>query len=83
MVSLIAKIEYVNINLNWMQEIMAERKKKLRYSEETPWFPEYYIGWIGIGNCDQEASTMYVLLLNYNFWLRKKNPKVSDASRHR
>ena len=35
---------------------MAGQKKKLRYSEETPWFPEYYIGWIGIGNCDQETS---------------------------
>ena len=56
MVSLVAKIEYVIMNSNWMQEIMAGQKKKLRYSEETPWFPEYYIGWIGIGNCDQETS---------------------------
>ena len=36
MVSLVAKIEYVIINSNWMQEIMAGQKKKLRYSEETP-----------------------------------------------
>ena len=35
---------------------MAGQKKKLRYSEETPWFPEYYIGWIGIGNCGQKTS---------------------------
>ena len=41
MVSLVAKIEYVIINSNRMQEIMAGQKKKLRYSEETPWFPEY------------------------------------------
>ena len=63
MVSLVAKIEYVIINSNWMQEIMAGRKKKLRYSEETPRFPKYYIGWIGIGNCDQETSnTNYSLV---------------------
>ena len=30
---------------------MAGHKKKLWYSEETPWFPKYFIGWIGIGNC--------------------------------
>ena len=35
MVSLVAKIEYVIINSNWMQEIMAGPKKELRYSEET------------------------------------------------
>ena len=57
MVSLVAKIEYVIINSNWTQEIMAGQKKKLSYSEETLWFPEYYIGWIGIGNCDQETSS--------------------------
>ena len=57
--SLVAKIEYVIINSNWTQEIMAGQKKKLRYSEETPWFPEYYIGWIGIGNCVQKTSTKY------------------------
>ena len=38
---------------------MAGRKKKLRYSEETLWFPEYYIGWIGSGNCDQETSSKH------------------------
>ena len=37
---------------------MTGQKKKLRYSEETPWFSEYYIGWIGIGNCGQETSTV-------------------------
>jgi hypothetical protein len=36
MVSLVAKIEYVIINSNWTQEIMAGQKNKLRYSEETP-----------------------------------------------
>ena len=42
---------------------MAGQKKKLRYSEETPGFPEYYIGWIGIGNSDQKTSITY-------HWLR-------------
>jgi hypothetical protein len=42
-----------------MQEIMAWQKKKPRYSSESPWFPEYYIGWIGIGNCGQKTSTSY------------------------
>ena len=43
---------------------MAGQKKKLRYSEETPWSPEYYIGWIGIGigNCGQKTSNKYVSL---------------------
>ena len=59
MVSLVAKIEYVTINSNWTQDIMIGQKKKLRYSEQTPWFPQYYIGWIGIGNCDQETSSIY------------------------
>ena len=36
MVSLAAKIEYVIINSNWTQEIMAGQKEKLKYSEETP-----------------------------------------------
>ena len=45
---------------------MAGQKKKLRYSEETPWFPKYYIGWIGIGNCDQETSTIYHLKKSVN-----------------
>ena len=67
MVSLVAKIEYVIINSNWMQEIMAGQKKKLRYSEETPWFPEYYISWIGIGNCDQETSTRYLCVFQICF----------------
>ena len=35
-------------------------KKKLIYSKETPRFSNYYIGWIGICNCDQKTSTMYV-----------------------
>ena len=34
---------------------MAGWKKKSRYSEETPWFPEYYIGWIGIRKCGQKT----------------------------
>ena len=37
---------------------MAGQKKKTRYSEETLWFPNYYIGWIGIGNCGQKTSIM-------------------------
>ena len=57
MATLFAKIEYVIIKSNWMQEIMTGQKKKLRYSEETP---EYYIGWIGIGNCDQKTSNKYL-----------------------
>ena len=32
----VAKIEYVIINSNWTQEIMAAQNKKRRYSEETP-----------------------------------------------
>ena len=64
MVSLVAKIRIpmssLIINSNWMQKIMDGRKKKLRYSEETPWFPKYYIGWIGIGNCDQGDSVVGV-----------------------
>ena len=38
-----------------MQEIMAG------FSDETLWFPRYYIGWIGIGNYDQETSNKYLL----------------------
>ena len=34
---------------------MAGQQKKQKYSEETPWFPKYFIGWIGIGNCDQKT----------------------------
>ena len=55
----VAKIEYVIINSNWMHEIMAGQKKKPRYSSESPWFPEYYIGWMGISNCSHETSTTY------------------------
>ena len=58
MVSLVAKIENVIINLNWTEEIMAGPEKKLIYLEGTPWFPDYYIGWIGIGNWDQETSNV-------------------------
>ena len=65
MVSLVAKIEYVIINSNFMQEIMAGQKR-LRYSE-APWFPKYYIGWIGIGNCDQKTSTANVPKLHISF----------------
>ena len=36
MSSLIAEIEYVIIISDWTHEIMAGRKMKLRYSEETP-----------------------------------------------
>ena len=52
-----AKIENVIISLNWMQEVMAKQKKKRRYSSEYHWFPEYYIGSIGISNCGQKTST--------------------------
>ena len=47
------------LNVCWTQEMMAGQKKKLRYTEWTLKFPEYYIGWIGIGNCDQETSNIY------------------------
>ena len=40
---------------------MGGQKKKLRYSEETPGFHEYYIGWIGIGNCGQKTSIIKAL----------------------
>ena len=40
---------------NQVHQIMDWQKKKLRYSEETLWFPKYYIGWIGIGNCGQKT----------------------------
>ena len=59
------------------QEKMAGRKKKLKCSEETPWFPEYF-GWIGIGNCDQETSNnynklvIYVLRVFHNMYLEQK-----------
>ena len=43
-------------------EIQIEQKKKLIYSEESPWFPEYYVGKIGIGNCDQETSNIYYVI---------------------
>ena len=36
---------------------MTGQKKKLRYSSESQWFPEYYIGWIGIGNFGQKTSS--------------------------
>ena len=39
---------------------MAGWKKKLRYSEETLWFLECYICWIGIGTCDEETSSVVV-----------------------
>ena len=55
---LFLKLEYVILNSNWTQEIMAGQKKKLRHLEETSWFPKYYIGWIGIRKCDQKTSTM-------------------------
>ena len=32
---------------------MAGQKKNLRYSD----IPEYFIGWIGIGNCGQKTSS--------------------------
>ena len=35
---------------------MAGWKKKLRYPSESPWFLEYYIGWIVIGNRHHETS---------------------------
>ena len=59
MASLVAATESVIINSHWMQEIMAG-------PEETPWFPEYYIGWTGIGNCDQETSNIKAFLATYS-----------------
>ena len=43
-------------NKNLVHKIMAGQKKKQRYSDETAWFPEYYIGWIRIGNYGQKTS---------------------------
>ena len=42
---------------------MATQKKKVRYSEESLWFLEYYIGWIGIGigYCGQKTFNIYWL----------------------
>jgi hypothetical protein len=57
----VAKIEYVTIISNWMHEIMAGQKKKPSYLSESPRFPEYYIGWIVIGNCGQKTSNTYQL----------------------
>ena len=37
---------------------MAGQKKRVGYSSESQWFPEYYIGGIRIGNCGQEISNM-------------------------
>ena len=37
-------------------------KKKVRYSEETLWFLEYYIGWIGIGNWGQKTFNIHWIL---------------------
>ena len=45
---------------NAMQKMMAGQKKKLRYSEETLRFPEYYIGWIGIYNNGQKTTSKYL-----------------------
>ena len=59
--SLAAKIEYVIINSKWMHEIMAGQKKKFGYSSESPWFPEFYFGWIIIGNCHHETSNIHSL----------------------
>ena len=41
-------------------------QKNLVYSEETPWFPEYYIGWIGIGNCGQKTSIIHVWYMSFD-----------------
>ena len=49
------RIWYVIINSNRTQEIMAGQIKKPRYSVETSWFSEYYIGF-GISNCGQKIS---------------------------
>ena len=53
----------------------GQKKKNLRYSEETPWFPEYYIDWIGIGNCGQKTSIMLVgyLLRPHSVWIAVVN----------
>ena len=53
--------------INVSSEIQIEQKKKLRYSKESPWFPEYYIGKIGKSNCDQEKSNIYYVIW-YNLY---------------
>ena len=35
-------------------------KKKPIYSSESPWFPEYYIGWIQCGNRHHETSRLFM-----------------------
>ena len=49
---------------------MAGQKKKLRYTEQTPWFPKYYIASIGIGNCVQKTSKYIsaMLFLDKDFY---------------
>ena len=49
--------------LNQVHKMMARQKKKLRYSEETLWFPKYYIGWIRLDNCGQKTSTLHWILV--------------------
>ena len=74
---------------------MAGQKKKLRYSEETPWFPEYYIGWIGIGNCGQKTSNVHVYVNYHDFgygvsfygiqngWSTMQYPKLQESTTYR
>ena len=59
MVSLDAKIEYVIIKFKLDARNNGWTKKEVKIFRRN--FPEYYIGWIGMGNCDQETSNMYVL----------------------
>ena len=54
---------------------MAGRKKKLRYSEETPWFPES--GWIRFGNRGHDTSTTYLVNI-----LKSLN-RICQNSRHK
>ena len=61
---------------------MAGQKKNLRYSEETPWFHQYYNGWIGIGNCGQKTSNIYLgIYINKSSLIKLRHcPEVRFAS---
>ena len=62
---------------NEVHEIMSGWKKKLSYLSESPWFSNYYIGWIVIGNChhiyyimpNSSVKDLYELLLLQRFYL--------------
>ena len=58
---------------------MAGRKKKVRYSEETPGFLKYYIGWIEIGNCDQKIKYLKYHDLHLQYHLLQSTNLIRDS----